>query len=50
MVEHVSSSIQFGLMVSGSVVVFVAYAMVSPACSDCDPTRVLDMNYGQFPA
>ena len=49
MVENVSKRIQIGLMfliVGASLVVWV---MVSPTCSDCDPVRVLDVNYGKFP-
>ena len=46
MVKHVSSSIQFGLIVSVSVVSF--FYMISPIGSYFNHTRVLDMDDGKF--
>ena len=49
-VEHVSKRIQFGLMMLVIGASFVVWVIVSPTCSDCDPTKVLDDGDGQFPA
>ena len=50
MVEHLSSNIKFGLILSVSGVSFVIGAMVSPIFINCDHMRVLDMDDSQFPA
>ena len=49
MVEHVSRSIQFGLIIFVVCASFVVRVVVSPTCSNCDPVRVLDVDDGQFP-
>ena len=41
MVEHVSRSIQFGLMILVVGAPFVVWVMVSHTCSDCDTVWVL---------
>ena len=41
MVEHVSRRIQFGLMILVVGSYFLAWVMVIPTCSDCDPGQVL---------
>ena len=48
MVEHVSRKINFGLMMLAVGESFVVWVMVIPTCSDCDPVRLLDADYGQF--
>ena len=49
MVEHVYNMSQFGFMMSFNGVSFVVFYMVRPISSYCDPTRVLDVEDGQFP-
>ena len=49
MVDHVSKSIQFGLMVLVFGASFVVWFMVIPTCSDCDTFQALDVDDGQFP-
>ena len=46
--EHVSSNSQFGLVMSYCGVLFVVCAIFSPTCKDYNPTRVFDMDDGQF--
>ena len=48
MVEHIYSNSQFRLIISCSGVSFVFCAIVSPTCKYFNPTRVIDMNDGQF--
>ena len=48
MVEHVSRRIQFGLMMLVVGASFVIWVMVSSTCGDCDPIRVLDVDYEKF--
>ena len=49
MVEHVSRSIQFELMIFVVDAYFVVWFMVSPTCSECDPGGVLAIDDGKFP-
>ena len=48
MVEHVSRRIHFGLMMLVVGASFVIWVMVSSTCGDCDPIRVLDVDYEKF--
>ena len=48
MVEHVSSKSQFGLMISCYGVSLVFCAIVSTTNTDCNTTRVLDVDNGKF--
>ena len=48
-VEHVFNRIQFGFMVSFTGASFIIFSMVSQICSDCDLTRLLDVEDGKFP-
>ena len=48
MAEHVSDIIQFGFMMSFAGASFVVCPMLSPICSDYDPTRGMDVEDGQF--
>ena len=50
MVENVSRSIQFGLMMLVVGASFEVWVMVSPTCIYCDPVRVLAVDNGKFPA
>ena len=50
MVEHVSISIQFGLMIFVVGDFFVVWVIVSRSCSDCDPVWVLVVDDRQFSA
>ena len=48
--EHVSKRSQFGSMISFTGVSSVFCVMESPTCSYFEPTHVLDMEDGKFPA
>ena len=50
MVEHVSITTQFRLMILVVGASFVVWVMVILTCCDFDPVRVLDVDYGQFSA
>ena len=50
MVEHVSRRIHSVLMILVVGAFFVVWVMLSPTCSDCDTVRMLDVDYGKFPA
>ena len=50
MVEQVSRSIQFGLIILVVGASFVVWVNVRTTCSECIPVRVLDVDYGKFTA
>ena len=49
MVHYVFSRIQFWFMIFFIGASFVVWFIVSPSCSDCNPVRLLNVDYRHFP-